>query len=497
LTPSATKVPGDEPAAERHVVPFISLPISELDRGQRRLDGEAYLTGGYGVRLQAEGLPGRRLLSDLAEIWQPSRLKGIMVSRDHGLPFLAATQTFDLRPVPRKWLAPSRTPDLDRRFVERDWVLVTCSGTVGDAILAYGPHLETMISHDLLRVVVRDPADLGYVYFFIRTRFGRAMLRSSRYGSIIKHLEPEHAFTVPVPAVAEELRSTLDERARRVFALRDRAYEATLEAERRFKAAAAPHVPGTASPTFSVPANNLMSGRRRFDANHYNPSATAVEKAFAAAGHGVQALGDLVEDIILPNRFRRVFMETGVPYLGSEDIFKVNPEITKFIPAEAMKEMPDYLVDRGWLLVARSGQTYGLNGTVALATAWHQHKVISEDIIRVVPAETSPPSGYLQVAMNHPQLGRPLMLRLPFGSSVPHIAPNDLATFPLVRLKGGEEQAIADLIERAGDDRADADALEEAAIGEFEGFLTSILETTPVPQEQTTAAVEDGFDVIG
>ena len=52
----------------------------------------------------------------MANVWQPSRLKGIQVGPDFGTPFLAATQVFDIRPVPRKWLAIDQIDDAASLF---------------------------------------------------------------------------------------------------------------------------------------------------------------------------------------------------------------------------------------------------------------------------------------------------------------------------------------------------------------------------------------------
>ena len=71
-------------------------------------------------------------------------------------------------------------------------------------------------------------------------------------------------------------------------------------------------------------------------------------------------------------RFKHVYSDYGIPYLDSEDLFKINPEITKFIPAGAKKNAQKYLVQRGWLLMACSGQIYGLHGSVVLAGPWHE-----------------------------------------------------------------------------------------------------------------------------
>src|SRR5687768_7159605 len=112
-----------------------------LATGDRRMEAETYLSSGFGIRSAIEARPaGWRRLGDLAKVWMPGRLKGIQVSRDYGTPFLAASQVFDPRPRPRKWLALEKTADAKDRFVSAGTILVTCSGSVGRATLAYAPH---------------------------------------------------------------------------------------------------------------------------------------------------------------------------------------------------------------------------------------------------------------------------------------------------------------------------------------------------------------------
>src|SRR5262249_9215405 len=124
-----------------------SFSVHELSQQERRFESEAYLTGGYAIRhaIQSSNVAYRRMV-ELADIWMPGRLKGIKVAPGSGKPFFAATQVFDIQPVARKWLAPSHTADLENRFVQRGWLLVTCSGNVGEAIIAYAPHEGVIIS---------------------------------------------------------------------------------------------------------------------------------------------------------------------------------------------------------------------------------------------------------------------------------------------------------------------------------------------------------------
>jgi hypothetical protein len=308
-----------------------------------------------------------------------------------------------------------------------------------------------------------DESQWGYLYGFFRSRFGRTMLRSSQYGSIIKHLEPEHVQRVPVVLAPDRLRADLNQRIRRVCQLRNEAFTTTRDAEDRFEAALGAH-PGRVADeaAYSVSSGEMFAGRRRLDAYHFNPIAECALKTLYRSGKPISPLGSLVERSFGVPRFKHIYTETGIPYLDSEDLFKVNPEVTKFIPEVTKRDAEAYHVERGWLLMACSGQLYGTNGSVMLANQWHEGKIVSNHVVRIVPkvGETAVRPGYLQMALAHPVYGRPLVLRLAFGTEVPEIDPEDLRGFPIVRLGDVVEGAIANAIERASELRRQASAEE-------------------------------------
>jgi hypothetical protein len=499
--PSGGTSPAPAGGGASSLVPPIvwaSVSVSELAAGERRLEGETYLTGGYKVRhdIATCGLPTARM-DTLAHIWQPPRLKGIDTTPAKGLPFLTATQVFDLRPSPRKWLVRHRTPRLSERYVQPDWILVTCSGSVGDAIVAYKPLEGMVISHDLLRVVVRDPGHHGYLYAFLRSGYSRAMLRSTKYGSIVKHLEPEHLFDVPVPLPEQPMLYDLNARVDAVFRRRNEVNTLTREAEDLYEQAVGATLPAVSHETpHQVAASALFGRSRRLDGYHYNPVAQSIVDALHATGRPIMALGDpgITARIFGVPRFKHIYKTSGIPYLDSEDLFKVIPEITKYIPEKAKKDAADYFVQRRWLLMACSGQIYGFNGTVILADTWHEEKIISNHAVRIVPSEEkgAPRPGYLQIVLGHPKLGRPLVLRLAFGSEVPEIAPQDVATLPVVRLDSAEEAAIADRVERASTIRSEADAEEDAAVRVVEDWLRPHVGEVSAPEVEDKAPAEEG-----
>jgi len=130
--------------------------------------------------------------------------------------------------------------------------------------------------------------------------------------------------------------------------------------------------------------------------------------------------------------------------------------------------------------MACSGQLYGTNGSVVLANEWHERKIVSNHVVRIIPKVTGKHArpGYLQMALGHPVYGRPLLLRLAFGTEVPEIAPDDLADFPVVRL-GKDEDVIADAVERASDLRWRANEEEDRAVRLVEEYVESALDSVP------------------
>jgi hypothetical protein len=126
--------------------------------------------------------------------------------------------------------------------------------------------------------------------------------------------------------------------------------------------------------------------------------------------------------------------------------------------------------------MACSGQTCGLNGSVAMATRTLAEHFLSHDIILIVPKANEIRSGYLLIALGHPRLGRPLVIRNAYGSSIPHLDPNDVACIPVVRLDDDAlEKAIADAAERAVVLRDEADRLENEVASDAEYIVSRFL----------------------
>lgn len=462
----------------RPEVSWSSVPISALFDGARRMEASTYLTGGFGLRRRLEAHEGLSVpMRELAEVWQPSRLKGFVVPPSKGLPFLSAGQVFEARPRVRKWLAGALVPDAKSRYVDPTWLLLSCSGEVGRLTAVYPQHIGKIITHDLLRIVPRDPAEYGWLYAYMKTPTFVAIARSSQYGHMIKHLEPEHVQSMPVALPDHSVRMIVGSVAAQAVELRLEARRLQSEADEMYADLINPERADLSDSFYgTVKASSLSFGRRRLDGQFHRADVRQVEllvKARATAG--VDRLADIVDKIYLTPRYSRVYASKGIPYRSAGELFDVNAAVTKHVYAAQLDDPNAYLLHAGWIVMARSGQTYGLLGRTMVLTDNHEGIIGSDDLVRIIPDPKLARPGYIQTVLNHVVYGRPLVLRNASGTSVPHLDPIDIREVPIPRFDRGTEARIADLSDEATRLGAAADRLETEAVVRAESAVEELI----------------------
>jgi hypothetical protein len=438
------------------------MSASLLFKKDRRMEAESYLSDGFQIR---HGITKRdsgwTYMSDFAKAWQPSRLAGTVVSPEFGTPFLAATQVFDIRPAARKFLSLEQTDNAAGRFVDPGTILLTCSGTVGRATLAQNSLAGVLISHDILRIDPVEKTDWGWLYAYLRAPLIIKLMQSAQYGHVIKHLETAHVDRIPVISVSDTLKEHFLHKTKQVLENRNRAEALTREAEELLSDLLTPNgSPKADTPYTSISASGLFGERRRLEAAFHSVDARSLIEALEANSARIDKLADLVERVWWMTRFSRNFGDDGVPYRSSDDLFAISQVTQKRVYLEPIPNAKDFFVKAGWLLMACSGQIYGLNGSVTLATEYDENFFFSHDLIRIAPSSGAIRSGYLFAYLGHPKIGQVLVKRNAYGSSVPHIDPGDVERIPVARLSHQQEDEIADLAEEASRLRAEADHIE-------------------------------------
>ncbi|QBR73298.1 hypothetical protein [Microbacterium sediminis] len=184
-------------------------------------------------------------------------------------------------------------------------------------------------------------------------------------------------------------------------------------------------------------------------------------------------------------RFKRHYSQSGTPYRSASEIFDVNPPVTKRIYPALVPDPDRYYLTPGEMVMARSGQVYGLLGRVRMIPTSMAGVFGSDDLIRIALDESRIPGGYLQTFLSNETYGRLLVVRNASGTSIPHLDPVDIQEVPVPRFDARSEEAISDLALRGNELLADADELETRAIARAtqlvarEAGLHGLAETLP------------------
>ena len=174
--------------------------------------------------VEQSSVKAKSLGSLTTSISYPTRFKRIHTqSKSHGVPFLTPSLMLQFRPSSDTYLA-KRPSQLDKCTVPVGAVLVTRSGTVGRCVVVGNRLHGFAVSDDAIRVVP-DTIPGGYLYAFLMSWVGQALLRKNQYGSAIKHLEPHHLAGIPVPVLAESEMRAVSDGISRAYSLREEANE--------------------------------------------------------------------------------------------------------------------------------------------------------------------------------------------------------------------------------------------------------------------------------
>ncbi len=146
---------------------------------------------------------------------------------------------------------------------------------------------------------------------------------------------------VPVPDASSSFYEEMNKRIDRVFVLREEAFRLTREAEGLY--ANSFPVTELADKTGFTIRSAQMFDSRRLDGNHFNPNAAAVLTSLQSVP--TVSLSKVTARIFGVPRFKHVYQDKGIAYLDSEDLFKLNPEISKFIQHVTKKDAALYYVE--------------------------------------------------------------------------------------------------------------------------------------------------------
>ncbi|MET8230815.1 hypothetical protein ABZS77_09080 [Micromonospora sp. NPDC005298] len=371
-------------------------------------------------------------VGEIASVWAPPRFaRAFAAVSEPGLPYLRPYDSFEYLPVAADRLSLSRNDDLERLRPRVGTLLQTCSGrNLGPCAYVDEYLSQFALSHDMIRIEVADEELRMYLFAFLKTPTGQALLRRGKSGSVIDHLTVADVAGVTVPMVSGEVRQ-------HVAQLMASGIQLAAEGRVRLTRLLAKQEESLPVLSRTKPPREGWTVRvadvgDRLDAAYYDPLVVAAREQLRTSS-GLRC-GDLAE-ALLPARYKRYYVapDHGRPILSGRQLLQLEPVNLRHVSDRSFRDPAQYEISAGMTVFGAVGRSEGRQGTVALVTVDRDGWLASNDVMRLNPRPGVRP-GALWLALAARQT-RMQINALSFGSVIDHMNPWDVESLFVPRVE--------------------------------------------------------------
>jgi len=441
------------------------VDIDQIVSGDFRLDSSFFINNS---NIKVDENLKFQTLSKIATVFFPGIFKRLLVENPkYGIGFLTTSEMMMIEPIAEKFLSIELTQNLNIFRVEENSLLVSRSGSVGNTVFVYDDLLKYAITEDALRVKPFDKKNLGLLYFYFTSKYGKSLITGQQSGAVIDHIYEDNLLNLQIPILENELKNQLYNSFLRVKECREDSNKILRKARQLvLKYNHLPPLdevqPETLDPEketdLQVVSTEEFTADYRLDAHFYNPMAELAVRNIKEYTINYDALSNLTQRIFMCNRFNRTYVEkeNGIPFLSGKNIIQIRPQ-TKYISLSETNFLDELKVKKEWCLITRSGTL----GRVAYIWNNYENYTATEDIIRVVPNRKID-SGYLYAFLSS-DYGYHQIVRHKHGAVIDHITPEKIEEILIPIPEEEKIKEIGDLVRQAYDLRAEAIRLEDEA----------------------------------
>lgn len=143
-----------------------------------------------------------------------------------GIPLLSSKQLFQVDPIEIKRLAKgSHESDLKEICLAENMIAITRSGTIGRVQIVPKYMHGWANSEHTIRAIATDNQQAGYLYAWLASAYGQALISRYSYGSVIVEIDRFMVREVPVPILPDSKRNAIAALVLDANRLRDEAWK--------------------------------------------------------------------------------------------------------------------------------------------------------------------------------------------------------------------------------------------------------------------------------
>jgi type I restriction enzyme, S subunit len=398
-------------------------------------------------------------------VYIPSRFKRIFVEdQEHGAPYITGSSILEVDPLRgAKHLSYRFTSSMKELALSKRMILVTCSGTIGNAVYVNSNFKNGVGSPDLLRIVA-DPEKIlpGYLYAFISSKLGSSLIGQKTYGAVVQHIEAHHLYDLYIPRLPSSIEKNIHDLIEESSQHRERANQELERVQKRFLLDVLDlneddlRWENGGEHAFATGTAVLSMKHYRLDGFHYVGYVQEAETYLK----DTTPLGELISPY-QPPIFKRPYTdETGIPFLSGMDLYNAYPKPRLYI-SRKMPNLNKYIVKAGTILVQNVGQRYGLFGRPTILQKHLDNASVTQHLMRVYPNNPND-KGFVYIWLST-EIGRRLLLKQSFGTSMGVLFEHSFSEMPVPKCSAELRHSFEPEIQTICDYRDKANELEDEA----------------------------------
>lgn len=415
--------------------------LNWLTKANSRLDSSFHLSEGriYRKSLEASPLGNIELGEIVDRIFYGGRAKRIYVKDDNvGIPFMGSADMLKSDFNSFKFVSRKHTKNLEESMLKEGWTLISRSGTIGNTAFVNSDFDGKAASEHIIRIVPKKNIYEGYLYAFLSSKYGYSLMTQGSFGAVIQHIEPDYLSGIPIPVFTEIKQKKIHCLIKEAAVFRSESNKFLKEAvdffEEKYRVEDISNI-------FSKNINDIGFSWAAYNNN------LECDKVVSKLDKSI-SIRDVATQCFSPPLFKHIYLDNdnGHPFLTGAELTKFTKKYYRWLSPRGVKNIEDYKVKKGTLLLYKSGTADGgILGNAFIADDILHNACLSDHVIRIFTDDIK--MSYWLFAFLKSSAGVRLLRKTATGSMIPFITPERLLdiNFP----KPDEKfDWIADMIEK-------------------------------------------------
>lgn len=393
-----------------------------------------------------------------SDIFTSGRTKRVYTELEYGYPFLSNADVVSANPF-QSCKYSSKKYGFDPNAVLKEGMILTGRvGAIGQTafVPAFIEKAKAMGSDNIIRIVVKPSYKNGFIYAYLASKMGNLAFWKLATGGVQPFITDAMVGKLPIPFFPESFQAEVDDLVQESARLREEANDKLEEAIEYFNE----HYPikDGIQQYFYKKVSELKYGFAAYNNN------LEVDDYIRSYSSNSFIVGDEADECFAPPMFKHIYLskDNGYPFMTGSELQRFNLRYYRWLSPRGVKDISDYVVHKGTLLLYKSGTTDGgILGNVFIADNQLDGCCLSDHVIRVVFKDLK--KAYWTYAFLKSNGGKRILIRLATGTMIPFITPEKLSDIPIPNPDDHYEEIIQE-IEEYIDKNSRAKAAENKAI---------------------------------